>query len=103
MELIIIGGAVVAVLAYFLFFRKSEDDLKSLDAQASYKVETPATVNAADLATYVAPEPAPVVEDAPAKKPRKPRAPKAENPAKEKAANPKKAADIKATKKSKKA
>jgi hypothetical protein len=109
MELII-GVIAIAVVGYFVFFRKKEE----IASPAPYKVETPQQdimtgiiVSPKEAPAPVVEEvkaeaPAPVVEAAPAKKPRKPRAPKAEKPAAKKAA-PKKVAAIKVTKKSKKA
>ena len=110
MELII-GVIAIAVVGYFVFFRKKEEVV----SPAPYKVE----VSQQDIVTglTVAPAPAPVVEEvkveesapvveAPAKATRKPRTPKAEKPAKKPAAKkaaPKKVAAIKATKKSKNA
>lgn len=113
MELII-GLLVIAVVGYFVFFRKQDEPVVAETSSAPYKVDTP--VPAGDVAPQPETAPVvvvegagavelpatPVVEEAPAKKTRKPRAAKAEKPAAKKAA-PKKAAAIKATKKSKKA
>jgi len=113
MELII-GLLVIAVVGYFVFFRKKDEPVVTETSDAPYKVDAP--VPAGDVAPQPEPTPvavvegagvveippAPVAEEAPAKKTRKPRAPKAEKPAAKKAA-PKKAAAMKATKKSKKA
>jgi hypothetical protein len=100
MELII-GLIVIAVVGYFVFFRKKEEVVVS---EAPYKVETP--VPAQDIAPQPVvvegagvveiPQPAPVAETAPVKKTRKPRAPKAEVKPVAKKAAPKKVAAIKA-------
>lgn len=118
MEILIII-AVLAVAAWFVFFREKPADKTG---EAPYKVETPTFVHGGEPIATVVVEGAGVVEPvaavptavndqitdsvtqaAPAKKPRKPRTPKAATPApaKEKAAKPKKAAAIKATPKTK--
>ena len=111
MELVI-GIIVIAVVGYFVFFRKEKD----ASVYSSNKVETPVadevvsvTVEGAGQVDISA---TPVVEAAPAKKVRKPRTPKAEKAtpkeaiAKKTAAKKaavKKPAAMKTTKKSKNA